>query len=205
MRISLSKRIVLLANPRCASTSLRGVLDPYSDFRGSGDGKPLIHHASLRSVERFMIAEGLPPLDEFLILTTIRNPWDRIVSIFHFGLRRKGSVWHGPAAEAGSVSAFAFHPILDYTFAPEGGHPEGPFDIVSFTTDLNGRRPVEVFDVTELDRLTGRLADRGVAVDALPRSNVTERGDYRAYFSEAAAARIGDLFKADIEERGYVF
>lgn len=204
MRISLSHKIILLANPRCASTSLRRALDPVSEIKGANDGDPLANHACLKSVERHLLAIDGPPLTDFFIATTIRNPWDRVVSIYHYGLTNPASIWNAPAVAAGSVSAFCFDPILDWVFGPDAGHPEGPFDIVSFTTDLSGRRPCSVFDITGLGELEAEFRARGVD-SPIPHVNTTERGDYRPLFDEPAARRIGQLFSIDIEEGHYSF
>lgn len=204
MRISLTHRLIFLANPRCASTSLRRALDPFCEIKGASDGKPLAHHACLKSVERHLMEIGEGGLDGFFIFTTLRNPWDRVVSIYHYGLSNPASIWHAPASAAGSVSAFCFDPILDWVFSPQAGHPEGPFDIVSFTSDLSGKRRSAVFDVGDLTRLEQALADRGLDIRA-PHINASKRGHYRPYFDERAAARVGELFAVDVAEGGYAF
>lgn len=50
MRISLTKRLVFLSNPRSASTSVRNAMAGVSEFR-SGVTCDLPHHSARRTVE----------------------------------------------------------------------------------------------------------------------------------------------------------
>ena len=203
MRISLGKRVVFLSNPRCGSGSIRTMLDPWSDIKGAKGG-PVHRHACLRSVERYLAETGAPPLKEFSIFTTVRNPWARVVSIYHFGLRKPRSIWHAPAVASGSVAAFAHHEILDWVFGPNAGHPEGPFDILSFTKTERGENPAAVFDVASMEAVGKHLAERGIEVET-KHINRTRHAHYAEYFDARSRDRVSDLFRADIELMGYVF
>src|SRR4051812_17679595 len=105
MRLSFRYRFVFLANPRCGSTSVRAALDRYADL--ASNRRNGIHpHSRLEQVETYLAENAGPPIDDFAVLTTCRNPWERTVSIYHFGLANPQSIWHLPAIEAGSFRTF---------------------------------------------------------------------------------------------------
>jgi hypothetical protein len=204
MRIHFEKKLISLANPRCGSTSIRDALTP---FGGEGAGDGLNGHACLRSVEKFIRDTRGEPIDGYTVVTTIRNPWERTVSIFHYGLSNPKSIWHKPAVEAGSVASFCKDKVLDWVFRPipeEGSHPEGPFDIISFGSDAKGAFRAEVYDITQMPALESRLRGLGLPV-SIPHINQSAHEDYRAYFDDVSRERVRRLFAKDIEIMGYTF
>lgn len=206
MIVSFRHSLIVLANPRCGSTSIRTALKEFADLTGSIRGG-LHPHSCLRSVERHLQAAGEPNLNSFVVITTVRNPWDRVVSIYHYGLREPKSIWHRPSVEAGSFRAFCQHDVLDWVFRPKAGRDainEGPFDIVNFTSDLFGRRVAEVFDMDQLAAVEARLRQIGINV-SIPHLNKTERGGYVGYYDERSRDRVAYLFERDIEFMAYKF
>lgn len=204
MRISYKHNFVFLANPRCGSSSVRQSLNSYSDVRGGGrnSGAALTHHSSLRAVQDYLESQGRN-LDDFKVLTTCRNPWDRAVSIYHYGLKNPDSnAWHKAATEAGSFKAFCFGKALPHHFAPDARHRHGPYDVVSFGSDKSGKMRAEVFDLTDMAGLQARFGELGAEVK-IPHVNGTERGEYRQYYDDETREHIARLFAPDITFMGY--
>ncbi|MDQ2859735.1 MAG: hypothetical protein M3T55_03215 [Pseudomonadota bacterium] len=209
MRISFKRKFIFLANRRCGSTSVRKALDPTSDVKGSRPG-PLDHHACLRTVERYVVTQGYR-LQDFFIFTTIRNPWARVVSIYHYGLREPASIWHAASKEAGSFHAFCFHPVLDQVFGLGSTVPECPQDINSFTSSV-AAVPVDAYDCSPAgfhamqEKLRG---DVGLPTVFIQHANASEHPPYAAFYADpkfghAARARIAELFECDVSF-GYTF
>jgi len=197
MLISRRHRVIFLANPKCGSQSVRAAL-----LEVPGVEEPDLHlHACLRSVEAWLDE----PLSDYFVFTTARDPWERVVSIYHFGMKIKASVWHLPAIESGSVSAFCFHPTLEWLYRPKEGDEswtEGPYDLPSFCSDISGSFRARVFDIRDVARLEACLAERDIRI-TVPNINRTNHGPYADYYDERSAARVAFLFEKDIALMGY--
>jgi len=206
MRISIEKKFIALANPRCGSTSVRVGLDKYCEYRSRVNCR-LDHHDALRTVQGFIEEIGLD-LSNFFIFTTVRNPWDRAVSIYHYGLKNEKSAWHAPAITAGTFSNFLNCDMLLRHFRPELSSkplPQGPYDVASFCADKSGALVGQAFKIEELDKLKSELFQNcGLRID-LPHVNVTERNNYQSYYNDKDVERVAFLFEMDIKMFEYTF
>lgn len=146
---------------------------------------------------------GLVPdaeIASFFTVTLVRNPWDRMVSYYHW-LRMQG--FAHPAvglARALSFSAFLNHP---QTRTALGLWPYG-----AYMRDRHGQERCTLY--ARLERLDADLAPfaahLGFALTPLPQVNASERGrDWRGYYSDADAALIATICEADIARFGYSF
>lgn len=207
MRISLTHRFVAIANPRCGSSSLRGMLDRHCPLKGP-ETCDLPAHASLRRVEAWLAGQGHDP-EAFFWFTTVRNPWDRVVSIYHYGLKNPASIWHQPAVAAGSFRAFVLgSDRLEGYFRPgpdRAGVQDGPYVIDALMRDGAGRPRGTVFRLERFGALVEALEARyGIALRPL-HNNITQRGAYRGYYDDETRARVAYLLEADIARFGYSF
>jgi len=83
VRISHSNRFVFLSNPRCASTLMRLILAPFADIQ-STDSDPLHHHNNAQGLKIYFGEQGWD-WNGYFKFTFVRNPWERMVSFYHFG------------------------------------------------------------------------------------------------------------------------
>jgi hypothetical protein len=146
--------------------------------------------------------EGLLPADEMdrlMTVTLVRNPWDRIVSYYHW--LRAQSFAH-PAvglAKTHDFSGFLHHPqtLTSLRLWPYGAYlrrasgdekPSLFIRLEHFTADVS---PLEA-------QLGFRLV--------MPLANASDReADWRSYYSGADAALVGDVCGEDIARFGYRF
>jgi hypothetical protein len=136
---------------------------------------------------------------DFFTLTLVRNPWDRMVSYYHW-LRMQG--FAHPAvglAKALSFRAFLAHPQTRIALAlwPYG----------AYMRDALGRERVRAF--IRLEHLAEDLppfeAHLGFALD-IARANESQRlRDHRPYYDDDSAALIAELCAEDIARFGYRF
>lgn len=207
VRISLKHRLVAIANPRCGSTSLRAMLDPVATFRGP-ETCDLPAHAALRRVTAWLRARDHDP-ETFFYVTTVRNPWDRVVSIYHYGLKNPASFWAPPARRAGTFHRFVQEAEeLDHYFRPPPGSrlvPEGPYVIDALMRDETGRMRGRAYRLEGIAALAAMLSTRLGREIAVPHVNTTPRGAYRGYYDAATRARVAHLLEADIVRFGYEF
>lgn len=83
MRILHKYKFVYLSKPRCASTTIRSLLDKYSGII-SDDSGPYYHHTTAKDLKKHFQKMGWN-WDDYYKFITIRNPWDLLVSCYHFG------------------------------------------------------------------------------------------------------------------------
>lgn len=92
MRISTKYKIVVLSNPKCGSTTFCKMFDQYSDFTWETRNKcknilntnyDALVHAPAKNIKKIMSKKGLK-WDDYKSFITIRNPWDRVVSLYYY-------------------------------------------------------------------------------------------------------------------------
>ena len=147
-------------------------------------------------------AEGLyarEELDGLFVFTLVRNPWDRLVSYYHW--LRMQSFDH-PAvalAQARNFTGFLNHRL---TAAALGAYPYH-----RYVTDGAGRERCDLF--LRLECLAADMAplERHLGFAVAPdRANASDRlRDWRGYYSDADAALVGRLCAEDIARFGYGF
>lgn len=137
---------------------------------------------------------------EYFTFTLVRNPWDRIVSYYHW-LREqsfdhpavvlaKARSFSGFLNEAQTQASLAASPYGNYLTLPGGEE----------TCDLSIRLENAEEDAALLE------SHLGFAVTPFARCNVSMRDrDWRPYYSDADAALVSKLCGPDIARFGYRF
>ncbi|SHF34974.1 Sulfotransferase family protein [Loktanella atrilutea] len=150
-------------------------------------------HSRLRDVE------GVCDMTGWRIVTLVRNPWDRIVSYYHW---LRVQTFAHPAvtlAQTRDFGAFLNHPQTRASLAAQ------PY--ASYLTDAAG-----TLRATDFIRLEAFATDAapffahlGFRFD-LPRANASTRTrDWRGYYTDADAALVARICAADIARSGYRF
>ncbi len=137
---------------------------------------------------------------DFFTLTLVRNPWDRMVSYYHW--LRDQSFAH-PAvglAKAKGFSGFLNHPQTRTSLQL--------WPYTAYMRDAQGRERCSLY--ARLEHLATDLAPfeahLGFRISPLPRANPSDRtADWRGYYSDADASLIADLCAPDIARFGYGF
>ena len=132
-------------------------------------------------------------------VTLVRNPWDRMVSYYHW--LRAQSFDHPavPLAAELSFGAFLAHPqtVASLRAAPYG----------RYMRDVTGQERASLF--IRLEHLEQDMAPFVAHLGFRPeirRINASERArDYRGYYDDATAERVGRLCAEDIARFGYRF
>ena len=91
MRISHKHKFVFISVPRTASTTCRQVLDQYSDITSihitkTNDSFSFYHHITAKEVKKIFDERGWK-WDEYKKFCLVRNPFDRVVSLYYLTLR----------------------------------------------------------------------------------------------------------------------
>lgn len=158
--------------------------------------RPLHKHARLADVEGVVAQDTL---DDYFLFTLVRNPWDRIVSYYHW---LKLQSWDHPAvrlAKAVDFSTFLNDPATLTSLALPYAH---------YLTDSAGReRQGHYVRLEIMDQDLMPLWDHlGFNLSPIGRENASERArDFRGYYTETDRSVVASLCAADIERFGYAF
>jgi hypothetical protein len=154
-------------------------------------------HATLRD-----IAGVLDPatLEAMVVVTMVRNPWDRIVSYYHWLRTQRFAHPAVGLARALPFTGFVNHPQTRATLAA--------WPASAYVTDAGGVERGTLF--VRLEALEADLpafeAHLGFRLRPLARANETLRPrDWRASYSDADAALVARLCAEDIARFGYRF
>ncbi|MFN3208406.1 MAG: sulfotransferase family 2 domain-containing protein [Roseovarius sp.] len=159
------------------------------------DGR-LWKHSTLADIDGLV---GGAFIDGAFCFTMVRNPWDRLVSYYHW-LRVQG--FDHPAvtrAKALNFSAFLKAPDIEASIRAT--------DYASYMRPDHGEEQARLYIRLEhfAQDAEPLWAHLGFRLD-LPHENRSDRAvDYRDYYSDADAERLARLCAVDIERFGYRF
>ncbi len=166
-------------------------------LRGQAARGRLWKHSTLADIDGLVTPAEL---DGLFVFTLVRNPWDRMVSYYHW-LRAQG--FDHPAVHLAARTDFA-----GFVAHPQTGAAIGANGYAGYVTDAAGRERCGAF--VRLEALRADLAPveahLGFRLDAIPRANASARqADYRPYYDDATAERVAALCADDIARFGYRF
>ncbi len=211
MIISTEKTFIFVHIPKTAGKSVTAALDRHAS-RGLAHRRTI--HETMAEFHRRQQDETVRPglfrrrkriermpqgWDDYFSFAFVRNPWDRVVSMYSF-YRRMGYPWiaHVDTFEqfVGDLESGAQY-LLDI---------HGPRPQVDFVTDFRGRQIVSFIGRFEnIAEDFAKICDTiGVGCD-LPRRNVSERSDYTEYFTGELRDTVGEIYADDIAMFGYSY
>jgi hypothetical protein len=143
--------------------------------------------------------DGLSELpDPAFVFTLVRNPWDRMVSLYHWA--RNQSFRHPmiEAAKALSFSEFLEDPDMASAFRNDNA--------VRYVTDLSGQERCDVYVRLEEFRsdITAVEQHLGFRID-MPHVNASARPASSVVYDQRTRDLVADYFADDIERFGYGF
>ena len=166
-------------------------------LKGMETAGRLWKHSTLSDI-RGLAADA--EISDFFTFTLVRNPWDRMVSYYHW--LKVQSFAHPAVALA---KAYDFNAFLA---APETRAAIKANPYASYVTDASGKERCDLFlrlehfqaDAAPLE------AHLGFRLGALPKVNPSDRArDWRPYYSDAGAAVVAEICATDIARFGYHF
>jgi hypothetical protein len=218
MRISHRHKLVFLAYPRTGSTTIRDLLDPYADVSSVhvtevDDEHPFYHHITARELKDLFPRYGWD-WAAYRKMCVVRNPYDRVVSLYHHKLASLESGAHGRGA-AYNLARRAWYALRPLNSFPDyvrrldaaRGLTAG---LQAFICDADGTPLVD--DVLMFERmredLPGYLRGLGMGVsdaDLGHRNASQARVGYREYYDDASRERVTALYRYEIDRFGYRF
>jgi len=218
MRISHSNKFVFLATPRTASTSVRDALDDYSDVKSVFKAQatrefPFYHHISSKELREYFANYGWD-WDDYSKVCFVRNPFDRVVSLFHHHIET------GERYAEGKSKIYNFTRSIKYKYFNR-------IDFENFVSQLDPTARLQTSVCRFIDEGENDLGNTQVlkyenlpvcfakwatgagipeAADGLSRINVTGRRlDYREYYTDRTIELVSSLYSDDIARFDYSF
>jgi len=195
---------------------MRLVLAPFADIESTDSG-PLHHHNNAQGLKIYFSEQRWDWIGYFKF-TFVRNPWERMVSFYHFGKwdRHHCAFWSLKYEES-SAGRVPFKEWL--VRKVKNRHPREPGSINEFAYGVDGRCLIDrIFKVEEIDQAIIEVADRlelplreqtpsifGKETGRAIRVNDTRHHHYNTYYDEESYEAVRNLFKADIELGNYKF
>lgn len=208
MRVSNKLGIIFLSNPKTGSTTVRNILDPYSEIKSGITDKELFHHLKAEEARNYLKEKDID-WNDYLVITTIRNPFARAVSNYFYSKPdNSGKHFYEKGYDESSAFDLDFNNWLKLKFNKNGKIP-GLISYEDFCCNKEGKCIVDlVIPIENIDNeLPKLLKSMGVKLnyEKIPVSNTTKHKDYKFYFNEETRLLIEENYKKDIEIGNYSF
>jgi len=207
MRISHRFKLIFFSNPKTGSSTVRHFIDPYCDVRPVRNVREVKadnpFHPHMRPEEaRSRFAELGWDFGSYSRVVCVRNPWARLVSLYHHVARSETP----PPFEDWLLTL-----TEDDTSDLRLWYRYGRMPLDQFIQDRDGNvlvdRVLRTEDIDEL--LILYLRSIGLPIPygtVIPKRNHTGHGQrYQRFFSQASAELVGELFRYEILHFGYRF
>ncbi|KIN73639.1 sulfotransferase family 2 domain-containing protein [Sulfitobacter guttiformis] len=153
-------------------------------------------HSTLADLDGLLTADEL---DDLFIFTLVRNPWDRMVSYYHW---LKVQQFDHP-----SVAMAKTLPFEEFVGAPLTAQSFANAPAASYVTDAQGIERADIF--IRLEHLAHDIAPLeahlGLTLD-IPHVNRSARnGNYRETYTERSREQVADICAVDIARFDYSF
>ena len=120
MRIDTNNKVIYFSNPKTGSTSLRVIMDKYCNFpllKKTNEIENNEHKSANKYDLIFQILNKENDtkiyLTEYFSFTTIRNPWDRVVSSFKYQkCDKNGHAWYDVYHDKNTAGEYSFSEFL---------------------------------------------------------------------------------------------
>ena len=204
------KRIIWVKTPKCGGNSLITTIDKANEGRNSPN-EQRIHIVRHGAVEGVIGAKVSEPLYTFAF---VRNPFDRIVSSYHFCIKK--GWWKSEDLSIPSkidFKKFVKKPLnklqteaCQHT-RPLTVHLSPHKELVS-----QGKIPPNLTYLDFIGKLENLQEDFNTVCDKvgfprqqLPHNNKTDHQHYTAYYDDETREIVRENYAKDIEEFGYEF
>ena len=185
MRISHKYKFIFISIPKTGSTSVRSILDPYSDIISVNDkNSPYKHHTTSKNLYEHFESQKWD-WNNYFKFTIVRNPWAKRVSSWGYRLRN------------GQHNYKEFKDFVK-------NYPAS--SMYSYISDSNGDLLInDFFKVEEPNNIITILKNIGIPEMRLPHKNQTKHQHYTEYYDSETRDIVAQQYSKDIEYFGYKF
>ena len=217
MLLSIKYNFLFVHIAKTGGTSVRAALQPLrwrdpwyyaqllcsrlSHLGGHRIGSKFPRHARIVAAREMLPAEFFAALYKFAV---VRNPWDLQVSSYHH-IRRERPHLMAHIQDFQQFMEWKLDPERPYQFHVDTSIQSQ----LDYLVDLQGELLVDFvghYESLQQDFATicNQIGVRGVELPHKRQAPDRQR-DYRGYYSDGLAERVGEYFKRDIDALGYRF
>ena len=199
--ISKKRKFVFVHISKTGGLSIRNVLRKFSDTEIKGwPTKP--SHSKYREYARDL------DLSKYYVFSCVRNPWDRLVSMYSYWRRETGAHPHNHGIDQ-LTREVGFKDWIEHigkidTSSEDFRHIQNQCDWLE-----NDKGEIKLDKIVRFEQIdqgfTGVCADLGIEGRKLPHRNRSKHKDYRTYYDERTRETANRMFSRDIREFGYGF
>jgi hypothetical protein len=193
MIISVRKRFVFVHIPKTAGSSMFRALASYNDAPDTDENRHMEWIRIAENARTLVGREGeTPHLGNYFKFAFVRNPWDRVVSMYNYRLRNREIPPDLPFPEF----------IFNRTDYPFGMHREQ----VKLIEDSHGKIAMDFIGRFEnLEKDWAIIQDRLKISCGLPHLKATVHRPYQTYYHRELVDEIARMYPRDIQLFGYEF
>lgn len=210
MIISHKYKFIFIHITKCAGTSITHAISPYLGeediiLGATKEGEKLseewrktngLHkHAKAQEIRKVL---GDEIWNNYFKFTFVRNPWDMLVSTYHWWLTTSWDDQWNTGQKIKAMKDFG-----EYVYSPQC-RTEGCWD---FVVDEEGEIILDF--IGKQERMTRDFAfvcgRTGLPNIKLPRKNASQHDEYTKYYTEEIIELVGKKFAADIQLFKYSF
>tara|TARA_R100000808_G_C2149959_1_gene158524 strand:+ start:1479 stop:2186 length:708 start_codon:yes stop_codon:yes gene_type:complete len=233
MRVSSQHKFIFLSNPKCGSSSIDLALEDYSTFghehcRPDDDYAPpengfddrAIRHINAHQLKIYF--DQMKDTDDsdfdwewdnYYKFTTIRNPWEKMVSYYFFSRPDKDNNFFLQKGKWDGDSMFhnGFNSWLKWVVSKHG---LPSYEYFCLNHDTQEEMVDDVFDISEINgEMLNKLKELGLDIEDIPKrqpanlqdsaSSVTD--NYFSLYNSETRGIIETIYASDIEKFNYQF
>ena len=202
--ISYKHKCIFIHITKCGGTTV----DTF--FRGKffGHGKAIQYKTGDANYYKSLIGSGpitqynnsAKVYDDFFKFTFVRNPWDRIVSLYSYHKQRNFDYY-----DFDSISFRNY--VKKYLFTQKTQTPLNVNPCMDWITDENGNLIIDFIGRFEnlqkdFDKICKHI---GMNQQQLPHKNKSKHKHYTEYYDEETKEIVAEKYAKDIEYFGYKF
>jgi len=199
--ISFQKRFLFIHIPKTAGNSIQSILRDYSEdelvaLRSEQDGierfglrNPKYKIKKHSTLAEYKAALGEAQFGGLYKFTCVRNPWDRIVSLYFTPTQDMGA-WHRKKLRKVISKALS---VAEYLQLDKG--ERDPFDNADYVMRFENL-------ADDFRTVCGAL---GISPTTLPQYNRSSREHYSKYYDDELRELVRTRFAAEVERFGYTF
>ena len=194
--ISYEKKFIFIAVPRTGTGSFRTALGLGGDWH--------------RRVSDYCRVIGEQKISSFFKFAIVRNPWDRVVSIFHYHFTHERDYGYRDYKKQLTFSNFVRQINFNENLPKRIMDPSGKFEIPQFMTFTQScwiDRKIDFIGRFEnLQQDFNIICDKiGIPKQKLPLKHKTNHKHYTEYYDDETRSIVAEKYAKDIEYFGYKF
>lgn len=153
-------------------------------------------HSTLRDIDGLVSPQEI---DDMFVFTMVRNPWDRLVSYYHWLREQSFNNVFVKLAKEHDFATFLGLPAVIASFKATPAR--------YYMTDITGREKCDLYIRLEhLGEDLAKLEDHlGFSLEIAQENKSSRKSEYHSYYSENLAQLVSHIFQEDIEKFGYTF